>query len=253
MKASASIFTVGLRSMNWPSGRAASSIIVTASRIAVTMIQVCCAMPTAAITESSENTMSMTAICAITMPKDAAGRVLMSADSGSPTMVSRISIVPFTSRKAPPRISTRSRIEMPWPSSVNRSWVRPASHARVNSSTMRETQATAMPILRARSRTATGSRLTAIEMKTRLSMPSTISIALRVSRVIQTSGSISISYTGVSGFGFGRTAPAGQPPTAAKRGHSSTPQVNTTRSMERKTAAEPMSLARPASSWCSAP
>src|SRR5690606_26039694 len=67
-----------------------------------------------------------------------------------------------------------------------------------SSSAMRVMQATAMPNLRATSRRCGGSLLTAIEMKTRLSMPSTISIALRVTRVIQTSGSISISITGVS-------------------------------------------------------
>src|SRR3546814_14141584 len=61
-------------------------------------------------------------------------------------------------------------------------------------------QATAMPNLRAVSRVSTGSLLTAVEMNTRLSMPSTISIALRVIRVIQTSGSISISITVVSRF-----------------------------------------------------
>src|SRR5690606_13857406 len=200
MKASASILMVGLRSMNRPSGVAASSITATASRIAQTMIQVWLAMPTAAITESSENTMSITAICAITIPNDVTALVWMSSDSASPTMASRISMLPFTSRNAPPRISTRSRTEMPWPNSVNRSAVSPASQASVSNRQMRLIQATAMPNLRAFSRVSTGSLLTAIEMNTRLSMPSTISIALRVIRVIQTSGSISISITVVSRF-----------------------------------------------------
>ncbi len=99
MKASASILMVGLRSMKRPSGVAASSITATASRIATTMIRVWLAMPTAAITESSENTMSITAICAITIQNDASGLVWMSSDSCSPTMLSRISIVPFTTQE----------------------------------------------------------------------------------------------------------------------------------------------------------
>ena len=83
---------------------------------------------------------------------DAAGLVCTSSASGSPMIRSLISIAPFTSRNAPPRISTRSRTEMPWPNSENRSWVSPASQASVSSSAIREMQATAMPNLRARSR-----------------------------------------------------------------------------------------------------
>src|SRR5690606_34487971 len=58
---------------------------------------------------------------------------------------------------------------------------------------MRVMHATAMPSLRANGRRASGSLLTAMEMNTRLSMPSTISSALRVSRVNQTFGSDSSS------------------------------------------------------------
>ena len=113
MNASASILIVGLLSMKWPSGLAASNITATAARIAVTITAVWLAMPTAAITESSENTMSMTAICAITAMNAVAGLVWMSSASASPMMRSLISAEPFISRNAPPRISTRSRIEMP--------------------------------------------------------------------------------------------------------------------------------------------
>ena len=150
-------------------------------------------MPTAAITESSENTMSMIAIWAMTPAKDTLGLAFTSSDSGSPTTRSRISIPPFTSRNSPPRISTRSRTEMPWPRTTNRSEVRLASQARVSSRPMRVMQATPMPNLRANSRRSGGSLLTAIEMNTRLSMPSTISIVLRVSSRIQTCGSLNIS------------------------------------------------------------
>src|SRR3546814_6049294 len=58
---------------------------------------------------------------------------------------------------------------------------------------MRVRHATAMPNLRAFSRCCGGSRLTAIEMNTRLSMPSTISIELNVNSRIHTCGSASNS------------------------------------------------------------
>src|SRR3546814_18905428 len=58
---------------------------------------------------------------------------------------------------------------------------------------MRVMQAAAMPNLRARSRVAGGSRLTAIEMKTRLSIPRTISIELSVTSRIQVCGSASMA------------------------------------------------------------
>src|SRR5690606_17469589 len=206
MNASASIFTVGLASMNWPSGRAASNITATATRIAVTITGTYSpAMPTAAITESSENTISITAIWAITPPNDTAAFAAGLPSWSPPPTSSRISSAPFTSRNTPPKISTRSRTEMPCPSSTNRSVVRLASQARVSSSRMRVMQATAMPNLRANSRRSGGSLLTAIEMNTRLSMPSTISIVLRVNSRIQTCGSLNIAVIYSS---FGSLQPA---------------------------------------------
>src|SRR3546814_8249742 len=69
---------------------------------------------------------------------------------------------------------------------------------------MRVMQAAAMPNLRARSRVAGGSRLTAMEMNTRLSMPRTISIELRVTSRIQVCGSASMaSVIVVSSFRAG--------------------------------------------------
>src|SRR5690606_12886609 len=195
MNASASILTVGLASMKRPSGWDASSITATAIRIATTITGTYSpAMPTAAITESRENTISMTAIWAITAPNDTAALPLMSAASSWSTLIiSRISIPPCTSRNRPPRIRIRSRTEMPCPNSTKRSVVSRASHASVSSSPMRVMQATAMPNLRANSRCSTGSRPTAIEMNTRLSMPSTISIVLKVSNRIHTCGSVTSS------------------------------------------------------------
>ena len=73
-------------------------------------------MPTAVITESSENTMSMTAICRITHEhrSSRACRVDVLRVAVA-SIASRISITPFTTRNMPPPISTRSRIEMPMP------------------------------------------------------------------------------------------------------------------------------------------
>ena len=86
--------------MKWPSGCEASSITPTASRIAATItITYCSAMPTAAITESSENTMSMTAICAITAPNEPAGLGVDVLGLGSPAIWSRISIMPLNTQE----------------------------------------------------------------------------------------------------------------------------------------------------------
>lgn len=108
-------------------------------------------------------------------------------------------MAPFTSRNTPPSTSTKSRTEMPWPKIANRSAVNPASHASVSSSRMRVMHATAMPNLRANSRRSGGSLLTAMEMNTRLSMPSTISIVLNVNSRIHTCGSLNSS---IIGFAF---------------------------------------------------
>ena len=52
-------------------------------------------MPTAAITESSENTMSITAICAITIQNEFIGLVSRVLFPASPTTRSRTSMVPL--------------------------------------------------------------------------------------------------------------------------------------------------------------
>src|SRR5690606_17100341 len=189
MKASASILMVGLASMKLPSGLAASSMIATATSTATTITGIWSAMPTAVITESSENTMSITAIWAITTQNTCEAMVVRGSSSWPPLISSRISMTPFTSRKAPPTIRIRSRTEMPMPPMWNSSVCMRARKASETSRQMRVMQATAMPNLRAKARFSAGSRPTAIEMNTRLSMPSTISSALRVTRVSQTFGS----------------------------------------------------------------
>ena len=69
------------------------------------------------------------------------------------------------------------------------------SHTMENSSAMRVSIASARPVMRADSRRSGGSRLTRIEMKMMLSMPSTISSADSVTNAIHAWGSVSISIT----------------------------------------------------------
>ena len=61
--------------MNSPTGSAMKIITSTARMIAATMTGRMLTMPTAVITESSENTMSISAICAMTRPKLAEARL----------------------------------------------------------------------------------------------------------------------------------------------------------------------------------
>ena len=137
---------------------------------------------------------------------------------------------------------------------------------------MRVTQANARPMRRALERRSCGSLLTAIEMKTRLSTPSTISSVDRVSSAIQVCGSVSNSKRGNSERMLDRAsdhpmpgAVRGCPPRENRGRHPrtaipfscATPDVlqstkaqhNATLNISNNTAAEPMSLARAASSW----
>ena len=96
-------------------------------------------------------------------------------------------MLPLTSRNTPPPIRTRSRIEIALPARVNNVAFIRASIASVSNSRMRVTQASARPKRRALDRRPAGSRLTEIEMNTRLSTPSTISSVASVIRATQTS------------------------------------------------------------------
>lgn len=69
----------------------------------------------------------------------------------------------------------RSRQEKPWPKAVNTGVVSWTMIEMVASSTSRIISAAEIPSRRARARCASGSLLVRIEMKIRLSMPSTIS------------------------------------------------------------------------------
>ncbi|MNT81692.1 hypothetical protein D3C72_2213120 [compost metagenome] len=72
-------------------------------------------------------------------------------------------------------------------------WVRLMIQEMTSSSRMRKISASARPIWRARSACSLGRRDTSTEMKTMLSIPSTISITVRVPKAIQALGSANSS------------------------------------------------------------
>ena len=104
-----------------------------------------------------------------------------------------ISLVAFHTRNRPPTIRIRSRQEKPWPKASNSGVVRRTMIAMVPSNASRKIRAKPMPIRRPLERWCSGSRLVTMETKIRLSIPSTTSIAIRVTRAIHTVGSATSS------------------------------------------------------------
>jgi hypothetical protein len=99
-----------------------------------------------------------------------------------------ISVVAFQTRNRPPAIRMRSRHEKPWPNASKSGVVRRTMIAIVPRSASRRMSARAMPMRRARLRCCSGSLFVRIEMKMRLSIPSTTSIATRVASAAQAAG-----------------------------------------------------------------
>src|SRR6185369_11568691 len=98
----------------------------------------------------------------------------------------------------------RSRQENPCPNSVNTGSVMRTISATVPSSASLSTNASAMPSRRALSRCDSGSLLVRMAMNTRLSMPSTTSMAIRVIRANQAAGSVARCRTlSIAGSGEG--------------------------------------------------
>ena len=89
-----------------------------------------------------------------------------------------------------------SRHEKSFPATLKTGCVRPAIHEIVSKSRIRIPIARPSPMYRARSRTATGSRCTRIEMKMTLSMPRTISSTVSVRSETQVSGLVRRSMDG---------------------------------------------------------
>jgi hypothetical protein len=98
-------------------------------------------------------------------------------------------LVAFQTRNSPPAIRIRSRQEKACPNRLKTGAVSPTIHATEARSRRRMTSASPMPIRRACSRVSSGSLLDRIEMKMRLSMPSTTSIAMSVASAAHTAGS----------------------------------------------------------------
>ena len=145
------------------------------------------------ITESSENTTSIKAICTSTAAKPAAAwPPALGSSTSSELWTSRVALA---MRKAPPTKRITSRPEMSWPSTVRKSPVRLITQDSDSNRPMRMTMASARPTTRARCCWCFGSRLVSTLMKMMLSMPSTISNAAKVAKAIQMPGSISMSST----------------------------------------------------------
>ena len=100
-----------------------------------------------------------------------------------------ISLVAFQTRKRPPAIRIRSRQEKPCPKAVKSGLVSCTMNEIVASRTSRMTSAAEMPSRRARARWCSGSLLVRMEMKMRLSMPSTTSMTTSVTSAAQPVGS----------------------------------------------------------------
>ena len=99
-----------------------------------------------------------------------------------------ISLVAFQTRNRPPAIRIRSRHEKPWPKAEKTGAVMPTIQEIVASRISRMTSAAEIPSRRACTRCSAGSLLVRIEMKIRLSMPSTTSMAISVTIAAQPSG-----------------------------------------------------------------
>ena len=82
----------------------------------------------------------------------------------------------------------RSRPENPMPSTLKRSAVNPMIQLAANSSAIRRNIASESPTIRARFCCSRGSFAARIEMKTTLSMPSTISSTSSVAKAMSSSG-----------------------------------------------------------------
>ncbi|KYF51167.1 hypothetical protein BE08_37155 [Sorangium cellulosum] len=185
-KLSARIFMLGWRWMKAPMRPAKTSITPTAMNIATIMMETCFAMPTAVMTESSEKTMSSTTICAMTEGNDAFTLGWSSLES-STSSLSNISWVDLPIRNTPPPSRIRSRPLKSCPSRLNRVALSPITHEIASRRSSRIPRARRRPMRRAIGCWSGGSFAVMMERKTMLSIPRTISSALRVARVIQPS------------------------------------------------------------------
>src|SRR5262245_45080698 len=188
-KLKASILTVGWRSTKRLIGPANTIIHRTATTTAAIITPSLSVMPTAVITESSENTMSSKRIWMRTPLNE--GLTRAEACPSSPSSFPWISCVLLPSRNTPPTRRMRSRPEISCPSTVKSGAVRRMIQDSEKSSAIRSSMASPSPRVRARCCCAGGSFPTRIEMKMTLSMPSTSSSAVSVKNAIHVCGSVS--------------------------------------------------------------
>src|SRR5215467_6800207 len=201
-KASASILVVGCSAMKAPTGLAARYITIIAMRTAAIITSICSAMPIAVMIESSEKTRSMSTSWAMIRENAArAGTARGSSLPSRPSTSRWISCVDLAIRNAPPPIRMMSRQEMAIPNRLNSGAVRPTSQVRPASIKTRNRKASDSPIWRTRRASLGSQREVRIEMKTRLSMPSTISSTDSVASANQAFGSSSSAIIGFQPIG----------------------------------------------------
>src|SRR5262249_42644881 len=138
--------------------------------------------------ESSENTISTSTSCVMTSQRAAflGGGAATAARCSTSLWISR---VPLTIRKGPPPIRMISRQDTPISNTVNSGSVRPISQVRPKSIMIRNTNASDRPICRTSRESCCSQREVRIEMKIKLSMPSTISSTDNVTSASQALGS----------------------------------------------------------------
>src|SRR5271165_4795666 len=181
--------TVGLRWMKPASGPEATIITATAKTTAIAMIANSLVMPTAVMMLSTEKTMSMRTIWTSAERTPSGAGLVEPSSSASGSTLSWISVVAFQTRNSPPASSSRSRAEKSCPNRVTIGPVRWTIAAADASIARRKTSASPRPRLRANARRLCSTRFDKSAMKTRLSTPSTTSMAIRVASAAHEAGS----------------------------------------------------------------
>ncbi len=143
----------------------------------------------AVITESKEKTASKTTICATTAVKLAYTTLVDTVTSGLPSIFSCSSVTALYTRNKPPNNKIRSRPEKVQSNTVINGCVKVTNQAMANNRPRRMNNARDKPITRALSRCSGGSFSARMAMKTRLSIPKTISRIIRVIKPTQIPGS----------------------------------------------------------------
>ena len=160
-----------------------------ATMMAATMISICRTRPTAVNTESSENTMSMSAICTTTAVRPPCSTRGAGVRLRALERLVDLEHALAEQEQAASRTGSRRGPRSCSPAISNHGAVRRVSHTIENSSAMRVTIASARPPRRATFCCRGGRRATRMEMKMMLSMPRTISSSDSVTNASQMLGS----------------------------------------------------------------